>query len=190
MTDGAGAGRGRPLSSAERIALGTLCDRMQADRVRLHDSPRDSLRRLVLVLSGNRAVALGNHVYLPDHRARDIPLLAHELTHCGQYQAWGGVAYFARGIGDRVRDMLSRVGIGDSPYRWRPAAGRPFASYGMEQQGQIVEDCYRGDPRAATLSPYRPPTTRDTASMKASTSSAVVSNAAIQRTSDRSGSQT
>jgi hypothetical protein len=26
----------------------------------------------------------------------------------------------------------------------------------MEQQGQIVEDCFNGDPVAAGLSPYRP----------------------------------
>ena len=180
---GATAGWGRTLTRAERAALGSLCDCVDTDRVRLHEAAADGLRRWVLALSGGRAVALGNHVFLPADRAGDIPLLAHELTHCGQYQAWGGITYFARGIGDRVRDVLSRVGIGDSPYQWRAASGRPFESYGMEQQGQIVEECYRGDPAAAAVSPYRPATTRDTASMNASTSSAVVSNDAIQRTS-------
>ena len=178
------------LTAHEREALGTLCEQIEADRVRLHDAAGDRFRRLVLALSGQRAVALGNHVFLPAAAARDIPLLAHELTHCGQYQAWGPLAYFVRGAADRVRDILSRAGIGDSPYHWRPASGRPFAAYGMEQQGQIVEDRYRGDPRAEALSPYSPTTTRDTASMKASTSSAVVSNDAIHRTSGRSGSQT
>lgn len=188
MSGGAASGRGRALTSEERAALGSLCECVDTDRVRLHDAAPDALRRWVLALSGGRAVALGNHVFLPGDRAGDIPLLAHELTHCGQYQAWGGLAYFARGINEQVRDMLSRLGIGDSPYRWRPAGGRPFDSYGMEQQGQIVEDCYRGDPEAAAVSPYRPATTRDTASMNASTSSVVVSNDAIQRTSGRSGS--
>ena len=187
---GAGRGRGRPLNADERAALGTLCECIDIDSVRLHAAPGDRFRDLVLAVSGNRAVALGNHVYLPRDRAGDIALLAHELTHCGQYQAWGWLAYFARGIGDRVRDVLSRVGIGDSPYRWAPEAGRPFASYGMEQQGQIVEDCYRGNAAAAALSPYRPRETCESAATKRSTSSSVVSNDAIHRTSDRPSSQT
>ena len=33
---------------------------------------------------------------------------------------------------------------------------KPFERYGMEQQGQIVEDCYRGSAEAAAISPYRP----------------------------------
>jgi hypothetical protein len=113
------------------------------------------VRAAVLAVSGGRAVALGNHVFLPDG-ASDVARLAHELTHAGQYQAWGPLVYYGRGIADRVRDMLHlTLGIGASPYRYA-VDGRPFEAYGMEQQGQIVEDCFKGDSRAAAISPYRP----------------------------------
>ena len=143
------------LRAAERAALGNLCELVDCDRVRIHRDAGDTIRAVVLALSGNRAVALGDHVFLPDG-AGDIPLLAHELTHCGQYQAWGPLVYYGRGIADRVRDILHlSLGIGASPYRYA-LDGKPFEAYGMEQQGQIVEDCFLGDRAAAGISPYRP----------------------------------
>jgi hypothetical protein len=143
------------LTARERRALGNLCELVDCDRVRIHRDARDGLRSVVLALSGNRAVALGNHVFLPDGQD-DVAVLAHELTHCGQYQAWGPLTYYGRGIADRVRDILHlSLGIGTSPYRYA-AGGRPFDAYRMEQQGQIVEDCFNGDPVAAGISPYRP----------------------------------
>lgn len=102
------------------------------------------LRRLVLQASRNRAIALGNHVFLPDRCHRDLAVLAHELTHCGQYQAWGAWKYFARGARVQLRDLLYRaVRLGSSPYRYRLEAGKPFQAYGMEQQAQMVEDWFR-----------------------------------------------
>lgn len=143
------------LRPMEREALGNLCEVVDCDRVRIHGDRADTMRAVVLALSGRRAVALGNHVFLPDDR-RDVARLAHELTHAGQYQAWGALLYYGRGIADRVRDVLHlTLGIGASPYRYT-VDGRPFAAYGMEQQGQIVEDCFKGDPRAAAISPYHP----------------------------------
>jgi hypothetical protein len=115
------------------------------------------LRAMVLGLSRNRAVALGNHVFLPDHCCRDLPILAHELTHCSQYQSWGPVAYFSRGVLNQFRDLLYRkLGIGSSPYRYSTEPGTPFHAYGMEQQCQIVEDCFRGHPHARNISPVQP----------------------------------
>lgn len=144
----------RRLTAAERAALGNLCDAVDCDRVRLHRRPPDAIRAIVLLISRGRAVALGNHVYLPD--AADGPaLLAHELTHCGQYQSWGGLLYYGRGIADRLRDVLHLAGLSESPYRY-VVDDRPFDAYGMEQQGQIVEDCFNGNAAARTLSPYRP----------------------------------
>jgi hypothetical protein len=117
----------------------------------------DLLRRLVLGLSRNRAVALGNWVFLPDHSQRDLPLLAHELTHCGQFQAWGFWRYFSKGFVAQLRELLHRtMKLGTSPYRYSAEPGKPFAAYGMEQQGQIVEDCFRGYPDARAISPFRP----------------------------------
>jgi hypothetical protein len=115
------------------------------------------LRTAVLGLSRGRAVTLGNHVFLPDGCREDLPLLAHELTHCGQYQAWGSWAYFSRGAVTQLRDLVHRtLRLGTSPYHYSPEPQKPFAAYGMEQQGQIVEDCFRGHPAAQEISPFRP----------------------------------
>jgi hypothetical protein len=144
----------------EHAALGTLPQFVDCARVRLY---RDDtgwagwLRRGVLFASRNRAIALGNHVFLPDRCVRDLPVLAHELTHCGQYQAWGAVQYFSRGLAAQLRDLAYRKwGIGSSPYRYVIEPGKRFTAYGMEQQGQIVEDSFRGQPIAQAISPFRP----------------------------------
>ena len=148
------------LTAEERARLGSLAGRVNCGRVRLHRrgaGPEGALRRVVLWASRGRAIALGNHVFLPDRCARDLATLAHELTHCGQYQAWGGWRYFTRGAATLLRDLLHRVlGVGESPYAYRLEDGKPFDAYGMEQQGQIVEDSYRGDQAALAVSPYRP----------------------------------
>jgi hypothetical protein len=151
------------LTSDERARLGSLPARVDCGRVRLHRAARRGVagaaRRVVLWASRGRAVALGNHVFLPDHCAGDLAILAHELTHCGQYQAWGRWRYFARGASAQIRELLYRgLRVGRSPYRYRLEDGKPFEAYGMEQQGQIVEDSFRGDRAALAVSPFRPPT--------------------------------
>ena len=148
------------LSSGERAALGTLAARVDLSRVRLHrGQPKrpDRLRHAVLWASRGRAVALGNHVFLPDHCAREVPVLAHEVTHCAQYQQWGALAYFGRGAMTQLQDLLHRtLGLGASPYAYQAEIGKPFEAYGMEQQAQIVEDCFRGDAAALAVSPFGP----------------------------------
>jgi hypothetical protein len=149
------------LTSDEHTALGNIGSVVDCRRVRLYRAGSGGVaglfRDVVLRLSRNRAVTLGNHVFLPDHCEQDLPILAHELTHCGQYQAWGPLVYFSRGLGAQLRDLLHRtVQIGCSPYRYHAEPGRPFEDYGMEQQGQIVEDCFRGHPVAQAISPFRP----------------------------------
>jgi uncharacterized protein DUF4157 len=149
------------LTSDEYAALGNLGSAVACRQVRLYRGDNSGvaglLRKVVLRLSRNRAIALGNHVFLPDRSERDLPTLAHELTHCGQYQAWGAWMYFARGASAQVRDLLHRtMGIGGSPYQYSGEPAKPFAAYGMEQQGQIVEDCFRGLPAAKAISPFRP----------------------------------
>jgi uncharacterized protein DUF4157 len=136
------------LSPEERAALGALAARVDLSRVRLHrgqpEHP-DRLRHAVLWASRGRAVALGNHVFLPDDCARGVPVLAHEVTHCGQFQEWGALAYFGRGAITQLRDLLHRtLGVGESPYTYQLESGKPFEAYGMEQQAQIVEECFRG----------------------------------------------
>jgi hypothetical protein len=150
------------LTAGELASLGTLPARVDCERVRLHRGQSEgvaaALRRTVLWASRGRAIALGNHLFLPDRCAGDLATLAHELTHCGQYQAWGGWRYFTRGPAAQLRDLLHRrLGIGRSPYAYRLDDGKPFDAYGMEQQGQIVEDSFRGDRAALAVSPFRPP---------------------------------
>jgi hypothetical protein len=148
------------LSSAEYLELGSLPEIVDCSRVRLYrrdEGASGLVRSLVLWVSRNRAVALGNHVFLPDQSEGDLALLAHELTHCGQYQAWGAARYFARGAAAQLQDLLYRtMRIGISPYSYQREPGKPFDAYGMEQQGQIVEDCYRGNSAARSLSPCQP----------------------------------
>lgn len=149
------------VTSAEYAALGNPGTLVDCQSVRLYRGRTGSLagllRRLVLLASRDRAIALGNHVFLPDRCERDLAVLAHELTHCGQYQAWGPVRYFATGLAAQVRDLLYRkMGVGSSPYRYHLEPGKPFEAYEMEQQGQIVEDCFRGNAAARALSPFQP----------------------------------
>ncbi|HEU4649365.1 MAG TPA: DUF4157 domain-containing protein [Gemmatimonadales bacterium] len=189
---------GERLNTNELRGLGTLVEGLDFARVRLHRGEGGRagrlVRSLVLTLSGGRAIALGNHVFLPAWCCRSLPVLAHELTHCAQFQQWGPARYFLRGAADRIRELRHRAGLGPNPYAYRIEPGKQFAAYGMEQQGQIVEDCFRGDRVAAAISPYRPTPDPVTASRidsaNASTSASAVSNAVIQRTSDRSSFQT
>jgi Domain of unknown function (DUF4157) len=147
------------LTPAEHAELGTLPAAVDCSRVRLY---RPGLRgaaalarALVLRASRGRAIALGNHVFLPDRSAGDLAALAHELTHCGQYQAWGPARYFARGALAQARDLLHRAfGIGRSPYSYTPEPGKAFERYGIEQQAQIVEDAFRGNLLARRISPF------------------------------------
>ena len=98
------------LNRDEQVVLETLAARVDLSRVLLHRGERpDAIRRAVLWASRGRAVTLGNHVFLPDSCAGDVPVLAHELTHCGQYQAWGAWTYFRRGLITQCRDLLHRT---------------------------------------------------------------------------------
>jgi hypothetical protein len=142
--------------------LGELALALDCSRVRIYSGSAAGLgkvlRRLVLWVSQGRAVALGNHIFLPAGSDADLAMLAHELTHCVQYQTWGMRRYFARGLREQVRYLLHRLfGFGSSPYAYTVEQEKPFESYGMEQQGQIVEDCFRRDVAASRISPYKPP---------------------------------
>ena len=136
------------LLETEQRVVGAIPFEADWSRVRLYrpgcGGAAGWLRRLVLGVSRNRAVALGNRVFLPDQCAGDLAVLAHELTHCAQYQAWGPGVYFARGGIAQLRELIHRtLRVGSSPYSYRVKPGKPFRSYGMEQQAQIVEDSFR-----------------------------------------------
>jgi hypothetical protein len=137
-------------------AIGDLPLPLDWGRVRLYGSDcargPSLMRRTVLRLSRGRAVALGNRVFLPERCERDLATLAHEATHCAQYQAWGPWRYYARAAAAQARDLVHRLtGLGRSPYAYAPVPGRPFDAYGMEQQAQIVEDALRGSAAARAI---------------------------------------
>lgn len=145
-------GHGRQPTDEERVVLSALPVPVDWDRVRLyrmgcHGADR-WLRRLVLALSRGRAVALGNDVFLPARCDSDMAVLAHEMVHCGQYQAWGPWRYYSRGALARLQELRHRLGWGSSPYTYRIEPEKPFQSYGMEQQAQLVEDAFRLSSRA------------------------------------------
>jgi hypothetical protein len=146
----------REVSPEVCAALGELPLPVNWSRVRLYRAGcggRAALaRRLVLWLSRGRAVALGNHVFLPARCDGDLALMAHEVTHCAQYQSWGPWRYFTRGAAAQIRDLVyRRLGFGRSPYVYHPAPDRSFDAYGMEQQAQIVEDALRGSAAARAI---------------------------------------
>ena len=135
----------RRLTDAERALVRLIPFEVDSSRVRLYEGScsglAGALRRVVLRASRNRAIALGNHVFLSDRCHGNLAVVAHELTHCGQYQAWGPVRYFARGLVAQLRELIHRtLRVGSSPYHYQVEAGKPFREYGMEQQAQMVED--------------------------------------------------
>jgi hypothetical protein len=148
------------LTPDSESKLGTLGSFVDFGRVRLYQSDAGVaglVRRVVLGVSRNRAIALGNHVFLPDRCQGDVAILAHELTHCGQYQRWGPLKYFSAGAIAQLRNLLHEtLRIGSNPYAYSHEPLRPFEAYGMEQQGQIVEDAFRGVPMARAISPFQP----------------------------------
>jgi hypothetical protein len=138
----------RLLTDVERAVMASIPLEIDCSRVRLYEgdcSGRTArLRRLVLLASRNRAIALGNHVFLPDRCHGDLGTVVHELTHCGQYQSWGSLKYFTRGLAAQARHLIHRKArIGQNPYRYQIDPGKPFTAYGMEQQAQMVEDNFR-----------------------------------------------
>jgi hypothetical protein len=146
----------REVSPEVCAAIGELPLPVDWSRVRLYRAGCGRgagwARRLVLWLSRGRAVALGNHVFLPAHCDGDLALMAHEAMHCAQYQSWGPWRYFTRGAVAQIRDLAyRRLGFGRSPYAYHPAPDRSFDAYGMEQQAQIVEDALRGNAAARAI---------------------------------------
>jgi hypothetical protein len=144
---------GKRPTEEERSILAALPVPVDWDRVRLyrmgcHGADR-WLRHVVLGLSRGRAIALGNNVFLPARCDNDMALLAHEMVHCGQYQAWGPWRYYTRGALTQLQELGHRLlGWGRSPYNYQHEPEKPFHSYGMEQQAQLVEDAFRLSSRA------------------------------------------
>lgn len=144
----------RPLVSAERELLQCFSGRIDLDRIRVYNN-QSLLGRMVIRCTRGAAIALGHHIFIP--RDATLPTMAHELAHVAQYMEWGGLVYLARGAWNQI---VLRILLGRDVYRWEPEPGKSFSDYGMEQQGQIVEDCFNVHSsrrvQAREISPYRP----------------------------------
>lgn len=133
-----------------------MCEKMDCDKVQVHRGRDGRLRNAwrsavvgVAGLFGASAVTFGNRIYLSKAVAHNDQILVHEVAHAGQRQEWGALRYYGRGFGTQARGPFKDVyDPGDL------AQGRPFGSYGMEQQATIVERCYLQNPAACAISPY------------------------------------
>jgi len=130
------------LSAAERQKLGNLCNEADCSNIQVYrgndDKAANLLRSAVLTVSGGRSVTLGHNIFLGDDDIHDFASLAHETQHVVQYEKWGAAEYLRKGVNERAFEIT-----GGNPYAYR-LNGRRLGGYGMEQQGQIVEDCFRG----------------------------------------------
>lgn len=142
---------GSAFSPAEMQSLAWLLDGIGPSEVAVHCDEADATLGVVLWCSRGRPVALGHRIFLPSSRRSDVALLAHELMHVRQSREWGPLVYYARGFWEQARYQLHRMGLATNPYDWRSEPGKPFREYGMEQQGQIVEDAMRGDREAMEI---------------------------------------
>jgi hypothetical protein len=160
-----------PLSEEERQKLGNMCDKIDCDEVRVYRGNdgrmMNAIRAAVLKRSKGRSVTLGNMIFLSDANANDVPTLAHELFHAGEYQelqsTYGitvggplGASALYYGAGGKARVV---EWTGGYPYSL-PAVletGPAFNSYGFEQRAQIVQLCFQGNIRGScSISPFRP----------------------------------
>ncbi len=145
---------GRPLIQTERELLASFAGAVDLDRIRIYDRGTP-FGRLVSVLARGAAVALGHRIVVSGPVY--LPTLAHELAHVSQYTRWGPARYFLAGFWNQI---VLRILLGRDVYRWEFEPGKLFHHYGMEQQGQIVEDCYDvASPRRAhalLISPFTP----------------------------------
>ena len=116
------------------------------------------------LLSG-RAYTHGNTIFWPKNQRIDAATIAHELTHTYQFQKRGW-AYWREAAGLQIRYTLHGIAPrwfadpydygGASGLRQARDAGRTFADFNVEQQGQIVEDYYRRLRSGEDTSVYEP----------------------------------
>jgi len=143
------AGCGRPLSEGERtLAREVFGGAIELDRPRIFGRcflPLGQPRGLAMAPNGNIYFHPLDHV--PDFARAPLHQqgwFLHELTHVWQHQR--GVRVWLRGLCDRRYSYL--------PLR----QGKPFEKYGIEQQGDMVQDYFmllRGFAGPGAVSPQQ-----------------------------------
>jgi len=108
-------------------------DSVDYSQIRVHDNVKDGL------VGSNRAMTLGNDIYMPGDRTSDssyAATLVHEMTHAWQSQN-GGPDYAAKAI----EAQLTGPGGG---YDWEAGVkqGQGWAQLNPEQQGELIQNAY------------------------------------------------
>lgn len=94
---------------------------------------------------GGYARTVGNTIYLPDGRSRDMLLLIHELTHVWQYQTIGAV-YAPKALAAQATEGYEYADdylTNDETLVEARKKGKTLQDYNLEQQGDILRDYYR-----------------------------------------------
>jgi hypothetical protein len=81
-----------------------------------------------------------------------VALVAHELTHVGDFQNQPALLSVAEVVATRLYDLT-----GVDPYRWQQYPLGSFYEYNLESRGQIVQDCFSQRSEVAChISTYKP----------------------------------
>jgi hypothetical protein len=126
----------RPLSEAELVAARKVFGAgLKYELVRV-----EKMGSFTELINGSRAYTMGNIINLPGkahaYPSQYVSVIIHELVHVWQYQH-GGWGY--------VPNALKAQLIGDG-YDFAKALrdGKPWVKMNPEQQGQLIQDAYRG----------------------------------------------
>ena len=130
--------------------LGDMCDEIDCDKATMY---------VWGVMPANAGLTIGSDMYfgrmLDPNNLYDVSLLAHELTHVGDFQkqpAWfsvyEAVATFS------FENFTARGDV----YNWKQYPLGSWQEYNLESRAQIVQDCFRrgSGSLACAISPYHP----------------------------------
>lgn len=107
------------------------------------------------MLTCQAGIALGYQIHFRAAGNPSITGLAHELTHVFQYDR-----IFLRNGGRYAAYFMALHALPGSPYKltYPLDPGRAWTSYNLEQQADIVRDCFRSPSisNSCSVSPFNP----------------------------------
>jgi hypothetical protein len=130
---------GRSLTETEITELKKVFgDTIDYSKVRVNDNVKDGLT------GANRAMTLGNEIYMPGDKVSDpsyMQTLVHEMGHIWQYQH-GGPDYATKALQSQL--FGDGEGWGQRGYDWEEgiAKGKSWAELSPEQQAHLIDEAY------------------------------------------------
>jgi hypothetical protein len=132
-----------------------MCDEIDCDQASIVSTGR--IARLVPAGSG---MTLGNKMYFgraPNvNDPVDVALVAHELTHVGDFQHNPAMLSVSEVILTRLMDLTRDL----DPYDWQQYGIQAWSAYNLEARARIVQDCFIAggsiNSTACAISPYYP----------------------------------